>query len=383
MRWAKRALGGFAALAALLSPAAGQCDDSFQRALALASEQRYSEAREVLDPLLEREPGHARARVLDGILEARSGHLDGAIEAFEAIRRDHPDMLEPYNNLAVIYAVQGRLEDARTTLLAILERRPDAVVYANLGDVYTRLARRAYQRARELDPGGDALLHSANETAFALPLPPDDSVGTDVQQRPVGSTDGVGTQRESASVEPELVMENRVSDGDSDGARPAVSGTTSADASFCALAGGFGDRRTVADAALWLQSFGAEVLEVRHEERQVVGSYRVYLPPLASREKAAATVREIRARGVRDVAVIGDGTLANGISFGIFRSADNLHRRMAALGGLGFAVRSVPEEVRIVEDYVIRARAGGAPAALDAAWTPRFPGTSIEIVDCG
>ena len=376
MKWKKTALLAFGGLAALLSSVAAQCDDTFGRALALASEKRYSEARAALDPLLARDPGHARARLLDGILRARAGHLSEAAAVFEALRRDYPDMIEPYNNLAVIYAVQDRLDDARTTLLAVLENQPDAVVYANLGDVYTKLARRAYRRARELDPGGHGGGRSAGDGAFALPLPPDDPADSELPAPAAGST-------ERAMDAPGVAPARRERREVPAGGGPATTATPSTPASFCAHAGGFGDRRAVADAALWLQSYGAEVLEVRHEQRQVVGSYRVYLPPHSSREAAAAKVREIRNRGVRDVGVIGEGALENGISFGIYRNADNLHRRVAALDRIGYSVRSVPEDVRIVEDYVIRARAGGAPATLDADWASRFPEASLRVVECG
>lgn len=380
MAWKKTVLLAFGGLATLLSPVAAHCDDTFGRALALASEKRYSEARDVLDPLLARDPGHARARALDGILRARSGRLSEAVAVFEALRRDYPDMIEAHNNLAVIYAVQDRLDDARTTLLEVLEHRPDAVAYANLGDVYTKLARRAYRRARELDPGGHGGGSSARDGAFALPLPPDDPADS---ARPAPATGSTERAMVAPGVVPEVAPARRERSGTPDGGGPAMAATPSTPASFCAHAGGFGDRRAVADAALWLQSYGAEVLEVRHEQRQVVGSYRVYLPPHSSREAAAAKLREIRNRGVRDVGVIGEGALENGISFGIYRNADNLHRRVAALDRIGYSVRSVPEDVRIVEDYVIRARAGGAPATLDADWASRFPEASLRVVECG
>ena len=126
-------------------------EDAFGRALSLATEERHSEAREILDPLLERDPDNTRARLLHGVLRAREGRVGDAIEIFEQLKKDNPDMPEPYNNLAVLYAVEGRLDDARRVLLESLKRRPHPITYASLGEVYTKLARDANERARELD----------------------------------------------------------------------------------------------------------------------------------------------------------------------------------------------------------------------------------------
>ena len=308
------------ALAVLLSFGAVAGEDTFERAVSLATEKRYAEAREVLDAVLEREPDHVEGRLLHGVLHARVGRLGDAIETFEALRREYPEMAESYNNLAVLYAMEGRLEEARETLLAILERHPDPVAYANLGDVYSKLARRAYDRAKELEAGDGRV--------------------------------GAGEMGATASA-------------------------------FCARAGGFEGRRAVAEAALWLRSQGAEVLEVRREERQVSGPWRVYLPPFASREEAEAKLRETRSRGVRDVAVIRDGELANGISFGVYRDAANARRRAAALDRLGYAVRSHATEAAPADGYELRARTRRAAAAFEADWASRFPERPLQVVDCG
>ena len=390
-------------LAAALAPGAALGDDAFERALSLASEKRYSEAREVLDPLLQREPVNPRARLLHGVLRAREGRVREAIEVFETLRRDHPDMSEPYNNLAVLYAVEGRLDDARRTLVEILERQPDALLYANLGDVYTKLARRAYDRARELEAGGDSGRRQAMHTVSAAPAPQSTEATTELPEaeqahadtpEPDGSASAspdTAPEAEDSSAMPTAVAaavrkpdteagKTAEATAESGSAAPE---TGSMPAAFCAHSGGFRDRRAVADAALWLQSYGAKVTEVRHEERRVASSYRVYLPPLENRKQAIAKLREIRARGVRDVAVIPDGDLANGISFGIYQKADNMHQRVASLDKLGYPVRSHVDEVEVVKEYVIRARAGGTPAALDAAWTVRFPEQAIQVIDCG
>ena len=402
----KKVLFVFGALAAILSPAAALCDETFEQALSLASEKRYAEAREVLDPLLEREPGHPRARLLHGILRARSGRVSEAIDIFEVLRRDHPDMSEPYNNLAVLYAVDGRLDDARTTLLAALERRPDAVVYANLGDVYTKLARRAYQQARELDPAGNALPDAAADAAFPLAKTPtaasqaepaqaamtaqktDPEPQASMEKPPAPAMKPAAAQAVS---EPRNVAEESGESGTEQrepGTAAAVtptlaSATASTPDGFCVHAGGFDGRRAVAEAALWLRSYGAEIVEVRHEKQKIASSYRVYLPPFPSLEDAAAKLREIQLRGVRDVAVIKDGALANGISFGVYGKAGNMHRRVAALDRLGYSVRSQAEDMEAIEEYVIKTRASGAPVDLDTAWKSQFPDYSLKLADCG
>ena len=60
-----------------------------------------------------------------------------------------------------------------------------------------------------------------------------------------------------------------------------------------------------------------------------------------------------------------------------------MNRRVAALDRLGFSVRSQASDVEVVAEYVIKARADGMPATLDAAWTSQFPEQSIRVVDCG
>ena len=407
-------------------------EDAFERALLLAAAERDSQAREVLDPLLRRNPHHARARVLHGVLRAREGRVGDAIEIFETLRREAPDMPEPYNNLAVLYTVEGRLDDARKILLESLERRPDAVTYANLGEVYAKLAHDANERARELDagvvasPSQEATPVSASSQATAGPAQTEPREGDAHAGRPVAEPHLAAaepdasartrpdptTQAQSAAPEPAdsapepgdpapepvnpatapsaIAADVRAPNPQAESTQEATTETVAAASkeastphTFCADAGGFRGRRAVADAALWLQSFGAEVIEVRHEERRIADGHWIYLPPFENRRQADAKLQEIRALGVRDVAVIPDGDLANGISFGIYKNADNANRRVAALEELGQSVRSRVTDEEVAGVYMIKARSGGSPDTLDTAWTSQFPGQSIRVVDCG
>ena len=389
------ALFVFGTLATLVSFGAVSEEDPYERALSFALEKRYSEAWEVLGPMLEREPGHVQGRLLHGVLRAREGETGEAIRIFEALRREHPDMIEPYNNLAVLYALEGRLEAARETLVATLERSPDAIAYTNLGDVYGKLARRAYERARELEEGGVGRRAGEVETAHAMPVP--------AQGSSEAAAGGVEPDPGAPAMEPAATARDAASESGgmaSEGQAPAASGLpdthvartvpagsrgTMASA-FCARAVGFAGRRAVAEAALWLQSYGAEVLEVRQERGRTTGPFRVYLPPFATVAEAEEKLREVRDRGVRDVVVIRAGALANGISFGLYREEANMRRRVAALGRLGYSVQSLAEGSEGSEGgdgYAIEARAGGAAAEFEAAWTSQFPERPIRVVECG
>lgn len=351
----KKGLLALCTLAAVLSAAAASIDESLERVAALANEDRIAEARRALDPLLARDAGHPRVRLLDGVLRAREGRAEEAIEVFDRLRRDHPEMSEPWNNLAVLYAAEGRIDEAREALLAALERRPSAIGYANLAEIHAKLARRAWERARELGAEGKAgrRLEGAGERAAPSP-----------RDSPGGPVSG-GLAALAADASPD-----RASD-DSPAERPT-----------CLRGGGIEDRRVLAGAEEWLESRGAEVFALRRERHRTPENFQVYLPPLADREAAAAAAREIHDRGVRDIDVIRTGRLENGISFGVYRVTENARRRVASLERLGYPVRT-RKTGKVVHRYFLEARSTAHPEALRAAWERRFPDWPLESVDCG
>ena len=347
-------LGLGAMLATLLSPAASS-GEALDRAISLASEQRYRQARAVLDPVLERDAGHPLARLLDGVLRAHEGRIGEAIEIFERLRRDHPDLSEPWNNLAVLYAAEGRFDEARETLLTALERRPSAIGYANLGDIHSTLARHAYARARQLgsDVSGDSATAEESPLGLAISAVP----------APAAPADPLPVEPARAAEPPGVPTRSQE--------RPGA----------CLRTGGFEDGRDIPGVQAWLESEGAEVVGLRRERHREVTRHQVYLPPLEDRAKAADKVREIRARGVRDVAVISKGPLANGISLGVFRVTGNRDRRVAALERLGYRPLS-RDHVVIGHRFHLELRTAEDPEGIRAAWAKRFPEHTLEHADC-
>ncbi|MGB0723122.1 MAG: tetratricopeptide repeat protein [Gammaproteobacteria bacterium] len=98
-------------------------------------------------------PDFVSGRLLRGVILAEMGRLDEAITSFELLAREYPDLPQPLNNLAVIYAERGMTEQARSTLVRAIELQPrHANAHANLGDLYIHMAVESYARASELAP---------------------------------------------------------------------------------------------------------------------------------------------------------------------------------------------------------------------------------------
>ncbi len=146
-------------LAALLAAASGSVlADDVAEIKQLMRTGQTAEAGAKLDQSLAAKPKDPQLRFLKGVLLTETGHAAEAIDIFVALTVDYPELAEPYNNLAVIYAGQGRYDKARVALEAAIRGNPGyATAYENLGDVYARLAAQAYARGQQLDPGNAAL----------------------------------------------------------------------------------------------------------------------------------------------------------------------------------------------------------------------------------
>lgn len=123
----------------------------------LASDQPQR-ALERADAHLAKSPRDAQMRFVRGVILTELKDPAAARAAFQQLTEDFPELPEPYNNLAVLYAAEGQLERARASLELALAARPDyATAHENLGDVYLQMAADAYQRAAALQPTNRAV----------------------------------------------------------------------------------------------------------------------------------------------------------------------------------------------------------------------------------
>jgi colicin import membrane protein len=111
-------------------------------------------------------------RFLKGLVLTRQDKLDQARDIFVGITRSNPELPEPYNNLAVIYAALGDFDKARMALEEAINTHPAyATAHENIGDIYAKLASQAYNQALELDGHNNtakAKLSLVNEL-FSIP----------------------------------------------------------------------------------------------------------------------------------------------------------------------------------------------------------------------
>jgi tetratricopeptide (TPR) repeat protein len=118
----------------------------------LLSAGKNVEALQKADQFLAGKPRDPMMRFLRGISLSQANRTAEAITAFQKLTEDYPELPEPFNNLAVLYAQQGQYDKARNALEMAIRTNPSyATAYENLGDVYAKLASQAYSKALQID----------------------------------------------------------------------------------------------------------------------------------------------------------------------------------------------------------------------------------------
>jgi tetratricopeptide (TPR) repeat protein len=139
-------------VAVVLGAALPALADDLDDASTLLRAGKRDQALERVNRVLAQKKDDPKARFLKGIILTEQGNTREAIDIFTRLTQDYPNLPEPYNNLAVIYAGQGQYDKARAALEQSIRTHPSyATAYENLGDVYAKLASQAYDKALQLD----------------------------------------------------------------------------------------------------------------------------------------------------------------------------------------------------------------------------------------
>ena len=103
---------------------------------------QYADALTKTDAVLAKHPRDAQLRFTKGLILAEQNRSAEAIAVFSKLTEDFPDLPEPYNNLAVLYAADGQYDKARAALDMAMRTNPTyATALENLGDVYAKIGR--------------------------------------------------------------------------------------------------------------------------------------------------------------------------------------------------------------------------------------------------
>ena len=156
--------------------------DDYADVNALLRQGKTAEALAKADAYIAGKPRDPQMRFLRGVILTEVGKSADALTTFTQLTQDYPELPEPYNNLAALYAARSEFDKARTALEMAIKLKPDyATAHENLGDVYARLASQSYNRAQQLEAGNKTVppklalvrqLFGTGQSAASAPIPP-------------------------------------------------------------------------------------------------------------------------------------------------------------------------------------------------------------------
>jgi len=133
-------------------PALAGAQIDYQSIRSLIQQNHLADALNRVNQLIAQNPHDAKARFLKGLILAEQNKTTDAIAVMTGLTEDFPELPEPWNNLAVLYAAQGKYGQAQHALEMAIHTNPSyATANENLGDLYARMASQAYDKALQID----------------------------------------------------------------------------------------------------------------------------------------------------------------------------------------------------------------------------------------
>jgi len=163
---------------------------SFEKALVLTEEQ------------LAENPDEIQTLFLKGLILARMDRLKESEAVFIGLTEKHPELPEPYNNLAVVYAASGDYDKAEEALRMAINTHPSyATAHENLGDIYAKMASQAYNNALKLDSNNQETKEKLSMISDLISAPEPVSVAQNTEVTSVKTK--IKSEPELAKFEPE------------------------------------------------------------------------------------------------------------------------------------------------------------------------------------
>ena len=163
VKWQRVGVQAVVAVSLLLGGGLAQAQtalvgEPYRKTNQLITAKNYAAALQTADAHLTGNPRDPQMRLIRSRVLIAQGKTDEARSQLLTITQEFPEIAEPYNNLAVLYAQSEELEMARAALESALRINPQYVLALhNMGDVYRQIAEDHYRKALALQPGNRVL----------------------------------------------------------------------------------------------------------------------------------------------------------------------------------------------------------------------------------
>ena len=118
----------------------------------LLKDGKYTRAEILTNKSIEDDLNNPELLFYKGIIETNMNKNNQAIDTFRDLTERFPALPEPFNNLAVLYAQKGQYDLAKEILEQAIKTNPSYLTaHINLGDIFTKMASEAYNKALEID----------------------------------------------------------------------------------------------------------------------------------------------------------------------------------------------------------------------------------------
>ena len=189
----------------------------------MAEQGQQGAALDHINAYLVKNPKDAQAMFMKGVFLAELGKREEATKTFIDLTEKYPNLPEPYNNLAVLYADAGQYDKAQKALETAIRTHPSyATAHENLGDIYARRASEAYDKALQLDTGNtraqnklalikDLFGSNANQTSIVAKPTANTAIAKDISTAPALPTKAVEASKQQVKTLPtEVAVESGV-----------------------------------------------------------------------------------------------------------------------------------------------------------------------------
>jgi Tfp pilus assembly protein PilF len=130
----------------------GTPHDEVQKSLV---QRNWTNAMWQIDAYLENQPRDPQMRFWRARLLQQLERHDEAFDVYVQLSQDYPELPEVQNNLGVMLAARGKIDEAQQAFVQALRNNPSyAIAHENLGDVLLHLAKQSFLKSQET--GGNA-----------------------------------------------------------------------------------------------------------------------------------------------------------------------------------------------------------------------------------